>query len=112
MSEQDELRQRLAAMQGPTIAKASPSLRTRSEERAVEIIRLGLEASELSQRGYGRRLTVCERIVRDYLSGARAVPLWALIALPRKGQLAAVRALLEAIPAESEDDPDSRRGAA
>lgn len=112
MTEQDDLRRRLAALQGPTVAKVRSSLRARCEERAAETFRLGLEASGLSQRAFARRLGVCERIVRDYLSGARAVPVWALLALPRQGQIGAVQAQLDAVPPEGEGDPDSRRGAA
>lgn len=106
------LRRRLEQLQGPGLASTRPStLRTQCEERAAESFRAGLEASGLSQRAVARRLRVDERIVRDYLSGARAVPLWALLALPRRGQLGAIRVELETVPQDDSADPESSRRA-
>lgn len=109
----DLLGKQLDALQGVVRPKVLTSLRSRCEEHATTTFRAGLEASGLSQRGFAKRIGIDERLVRDYLSGARAVPLWVLHALPRRGQLGAIQAELEKVPKDDEsDDPGSERGAA
>ena len=94
----------------PRLAKCDPpSLREKSEGRAAQAFRAGIVAAELSQRETARRLHIDERMVRDYLSGARALPAWVPLALPRDGQVAYLRALTEDVP---ETDEDEARGAA
>lgn len=53
--------------------------------------------------------------MRDWLSGARAIPAWVLHRLPRAGQVEYLRLWLEAVPEASGEDgteSDSERGAA
>lgn len=108
------LRSELARMQGPGLAKTDISRRGRAEERAARAFRRALESSGLSQRAAARRLGVCERLVRDYLSGARILPAWAALALPHSGQVAFLAACAEDVPPESaeidEEGPQSRTG--
>jgi hypothetical protein len=109
----DELGAKLRALENPPPrAKAVTSFREKCENRAAETMKAGLGASELAQRAFARRLGIDERLVRDYLSGARAVPLWVLLALPRSGQLGAIRAVLEGVPPDDAESPESTRGAA
>lgn len=108
----DELGARLRALESPPRAKPVSSLRNKCEERAAQTLEAGLTESGLSQRAFAKRVKLDERLIRDYLSGARAVPLWVLLALPRRGQLGAIRVELEGVPPDDTESPESTRGAA
>lgn len=89
----------------PRLAKCPlPSVRERSEDRAAQAFRAGIEAAGWSQRETARRLHLSERMVRDYLSGARQIPAWAPLALNRDGQVEYMRALLDGVPTVEADD--------
>jgi hypothetical protein len=98
----------LERLRGPGVVKARPSFRSQCERRAAEAFRAAVDESELSSREVARRLAVDERSVRDWMSGARAVPGWAVCALPRDEQVSAFRALLAGVP-DSDDDSESAR---
>ena len=81
-------------------AKALPlatpkSLRESCEDRAALAFPRGLEASGMSNRQFATRIGHCERVVRDYIAGFRAVPTWVLLELPEAGQIAAFRILVD-----------------
>ena len=104
MNQLDLLRRTIAEKEHPGLVRCKPpSHRERCEARATVAFALGVEATKLSQRAVARVIGVDERIVRDYLSGARAVPTWAGMALPRDGQVAFVRGLVEQIPEAQEE---------
>lgn len=89
----------------PRLAKCAPSsVREQSEDRAARAFRSGIEAAGWSQRETARRLHLSERMVRDYLSGARQLPAWAPLALNRDGQVEYMRALLHGVPTVEADD--------
>lgn len=84
------------------------SRRERAEERArvafcAAFIAIGMPENELA-----KFLGVCARMIRDYRSGARAVPGWVFSALPRDGQVTALEVMAHAVPEVDEDE----RGAA
>jgi hypothetical protein len=99
-----ELRAQVAALGKPLAKCEASSPRERCEDRAVAAFKVALEASALSQRAAARRLGICERIVRDYLSGARQIPVWAVAALPIDGQIAFARAFAAEIRDEQDAD--------
>lgn len=104
-----ELRQQVAELEHPGLAKPkSPSLRELCDERAKVLFKVAFDASGLSQRQAALRLGVCERMVRDWLSGARVVPIWACLALPRDAHIALIRALLESLPEAANDEGVSK----
>lgn len=85
--------------------KAHPrSHRELCEERAASLWETAREASGMSLRQTADRVKRCERMVRDYGSGARSVPLDAVLMMPRDAQLALVRELLRLLPNESPED--------
>ncbi len=109
---QQSLLRQLDALERPGLAKTLPqSLRERCEDRGSAAYSAGFEASAVPEAEMSRRVGVDRRVIRDWRSGARAVPLWAVLTLPREGRLAAIRVLLDAEELE-EDEADSARGAA
>lgn len=107
-----ELRQLLDERCGPGLAKvAPPDARVLCEERAAALFDVALTESGWSNREFSRRYRVDERVVRDYRSGERRVPLGAILALPRNAQERFLRAMLtrpadqwEGIPLPAEED--------
>jgi hypothetical protein len=109
-SDRAKLAADVALKSAPRLAKClAPSLEQQSQERAARAFAAGVEASGESQRAIARRLHRDERSIRDWRDGTRVVPGWALVALPRDGVLAVLRALLEDVP---DEDNDEERGAA
>lgn len=107
ISDHSALRSTLARLESPGLVKVSQSLRSRSEDRAAAAFRAGIVAAGLSQRAAARRLGICERLLRDYLAGARQLPAWAPLALPRDGQIAYLRFLVEADEFGQAEDEES-----
>lgn len=101
------LRAELAEKSQPRLAKCLPSRRTLGEERAAHAFRAALQACGLSQRAAARWLLVDERIVRDWLHGARALPAWAHHALPREGQIAYLQVAANDVPERDDADDDA-----
>lgn len=106
------LRLELEEKSRPRIAKClPPSRRERGEERAAGAFRAALDACGLSQRAAARWLCCDERLVRDWLHGARALPGWAPLALPREGQIAWLRAAANDVPDQDLADDEERQTA-
>lgn len=103
------LRDRLDELSRPRLAKCLPSRRERGEERAAECFGGALHACGLSQRAAARWLLVDERIVRDWIHGARALPAWAVLALPRDGQIAFLQLAANDLPETDESDDDAEQ---
>ena len=76
------------------------TLRERSELAATEAFRAAVVASDRALPALARRLDVTERVLTDWLTGVRNVPLWAAMALPRAGQIAFARCLIALLKAE------------
>jgi hypothetical protein len=111
MTRAEELRAELERLTRPGLAKTLPqSLRERCEGRGAEAYTAGYNASAMPEAVLARRVGVDRRMIRDWRSGARAVPLWAILALPREGQLAALRVLLAQV--DDVEESDSARGTA
>lgn len=103
------LRDRLDELSRPRLAKCPPpSRRERGESRAAQCFGGALEACGLSQRAAARWLSCDERLVRDWLHGARALPAWAMHALPREGQIAYLTLALQSLPDNDDDDTSER----
>lgn len=103
------LREKLDELSRPRMAKCpAPSLEELSQNRAAAAFHAGVEASGMSQRALARRLRRDERTLRDWGDGSRVVPVWALCALPRDGQVAALNVLANDVPAydESAEETD------
>lgn len=103
------LQEKLQSLSRPRLAKCLPSRRERGEERAAACFAGALHACGLSQRAAARWLLVDERIVRDWAHGARAVPGWAVLALPRDGQIAFLQLAANDIPESDESDDDTEQ---
>lgn len=101
-----QLRADVDALTRPLAKCLAPSRRELSEDRATGAFRLAIRAAGLSQRAAARRLGVCDRVVRDWLDGARALPAWAPGALPIEGQIAYARAFTAGIT----DDDSTAQG--
>jgi hypothetical protein len=102
-SDLSQLRTRLEQLQRPGLAKTQPqSMRERAEWRSTVAFGAGFNASGMPEAALARRLGVCTRMIRDWRSGARAVPNWAICALPRDGQVAALKSLAGEVPDEEE----------
>lgn len=100
MDAAEDLRAAVLRMEHPGLAKArEPSRREQCESHATVAFGLGLEADGVSQRGFAKRVGVCERIVRDWLSGARNFPVFAVFFLNRRGQIAFTKYMLTQVPA-------------
>lgn len=75
---------------GPGISAVRPttSVRARAEQVASEVLEEVLRSHhEANDRGASNlrlatRVGLCERMIRDYRDGSRAVPLWFVLALP------------------------------
>lgn len=102
--EQRRLREEVETLLRPPVKAAPRSHRELCEERAASLWEAAREASGMSLRQLADRVKRCERMVRDYGSGARSVPLDAVLMMPRDAQLALVRELLRLLPEESADD--------
>lgn len=97
------LRDDLAAMVGPGLAKALPqSVRERADDLSTAAFGAGFNASRMPEAALARRLNVCTRMVRDWRSGARSVPMYAILGLPRDGAVAALRMLAAGVPEQDE----------
>ena len=81
----------------PGLAKTRPSQRDIFKARAAEAFDSIETGEELSQRELARQAGVDERTLRDWRTGARTVPLWAVFALPRDERLAVVRAVVRTL---------------
>lgn len=101
MTDVRSLELRLASLRGARLAKSSACLRDACEARAALLFRRAVDASGVSQREIARRLGVDERSVRDWMVGARPVPTYALLSLPRDGQVEALDGMLAELPPES-----------
>ncbi|GMV18362.1 MAG: hypothetical protein AMXMBFR56_65860 [Polyangiaceae bacterium] len=99
------LRRQLAEMATPRLAKCEATVRERGEERAAQAFLAGMEAVGWGRRETARRLGVCERLVRDYLSGARQLPAWVPLAMPREGQVAYLQALANGVVSNDSEEP-------
>jgi hypothetical protein len=113
MSDLPEYRRQLALLEHPGLKKAAPRSREElSKEHASLFFGAGAEASKQateneSQRGVAKEwLERDERMLRDYVTGARDVPFFMVFKLPRAGLLAVIRCLIEyAQTLESEPPP-------
>lgn len=104
MSAARDLRHHLEARAKALPRHVPSSWRGLSEDRARCAFEAGVAALKLvglSQRAIAAAMQCDERMVRDYLSGARVVPLWAIAALPEEGRVAALRALLDLLPGDT-----------
>jgi len=105
----EDLRAELERLERPSLAKTGPkSARERWEDQCARAYAAGFDASAVPEAEIARRAGVDRRVVRDWRSGSRAVPMWAIVALPRDGQVAALKVLVSSVPAED----DAERGAA
>jgi hypothetical protein len=102
------LREEVETLLRPPVKVRPSSVREQCEDRAAALWRAGLEASRMSNRQVADRVKRCERMVRDYATGARSVPLDAVLMMPRDAQLAIVRVLLQSLPETTEDDTDAQ----
>jgi hypothetical protein len=99
------LRAEIESLARPGLAKTQPqSLRERSENRGAEAYTAGFDASGMPEAVLARRVGVDRRVIRDWRSGARAVPLWAIVALPHDGRLAALKVLVDQTASSADDE--------
>lgn len=86
------------------LAKCPSAAADESEVRAARLYRAAFLQSGLSGRGAAERMKRDERSHRDYMSGARAVPIDAVLRLPRAARVAFVREFV----ATEEEAPESQ----
>lgn len=84
---------------GPEVVstRSRTVLRARSEELAATAIDASLGSHDLSNRHAAARYGICERMVRDYRDGSRAVPLAFVLSLPTDLAADVLRACLGAV---------------
>jgi len=95
-----DLRDRIATLRGPSVAKCQASLRSSRKARAGLALVHALSVLRWSRREAARHVGVDERVVRDWIEGSRQ-PAWIPLALPRDGYLAYLDSLLGDVPPES-----------
>lgn len=103
MSTVHDLRDRLAELRGPSVAKALSSARDNRKARAAMALAHALSVLRWSRRQCAEYVGVDERIIRQWLD-AYQQPAWIPLALPRDGYLAYLEALLGDVPPESYRD--------
>ena len=93
--------------------KCVRSPQEQAEHEACEAVKLALESDGESQRSLATRVLRNEKLVRDWVTGAKAAPIWLFFRLRRDGQMALLNALLAAVRKEDEPESgESERGAA
>lgn len=108
---------------GPGIASVRPttSARARAEELSSLVLERVLlahhESNDLSASNVrlGERVGLCERMLRDYRDGSRAVPFWFVLALPHDLALEVLRAAVDELARDGhalEHDAHHRRAGA
>ena len=101
------LRAELESVAAPGLAKCS-SPESPYKRRAIEDVAAALRVADVSQRQFARIVKRDESSVRDWLGdGRKALPAWAVYALPREARIALLRRwLLELEEAEANEEAD------
>ena len=106
MSDAAELRNQLAALERPALAKTKASLRDAYKARSLSEFRAAFDACGMNQNELARHLGIQRSYVNDMLNGRREVQDWILRAMPREAKLVIAKGYV----ADVERDPSSVAG--